>query len=119
MIATLPLLREAAKRALQHFLLRRIIRQPEGLATRPLQQFPVANCIGNVKAEIARLPRAEEFAWAAELQIGFGYLETIGRPHHRLQTCPRFFSHMPWCHQNAVRFVCSPPDTAPQLVKLG
>src|SRR5882672_2777449 len=72
MIAALPFCRQRAQDALQRFLLRGIVGEREGFTPGQFEQFAVAQWIGDVKAEIAGLARAEEFAGATELQVGFG-----------------------------------------------
>lgn len=77
MIAALPFCRQRAQDALQRFPLRGIVGEGKGFAASEFEQFAVAQGIGDVKAEVAGLARAEEFAGPAELQVGFGDFESV------------------------------------------
>src|SRR5882672_8014000 len=69
MIPPLPLAGEAAQEAVQDELLRRGVGDGEGFAAGLLQEFAVAQRVGDVEAEGSGLAGTEEFAGAAELQI--------------------------------------------------
>ena len=55
----------------------------------------------------------------AKFQICFGYLETIVRAYHNLQTFPGIFRQFITGHQNTIRLVGSAPYTTTELMKLG
>src|SRR5467141_2604060 len=71
-VAALPFGGEELLEALQGGGLRRIVGDGEGFEAGEFQEFAVAQRIGDVEAESARLTGAEKFAGAAKLQIGFG-----------------------------------------------
>jgi hypothetical protein len=77
MIAALPFCGQGAQNPLQRLFLRGIVGQGEGFAAGEFKQFGVAQWIGDVEAEVAGLAGAEEFAGAAELQVGFGDFESV------------------------------------------
>src|SRR5262245_30948850 len=71
-VAALPVGRQRAESSPQVVLAVRVFGQRKGLLASGLEEFLVAQWIGNVKTHFAGLARAEKFAWSSDLQIGFG-----------------------------------------------
>ena len=65
MVPPLPFSGQRAQNALQRLRLSGIISQRKGLAPRQLKQFPIAQRVGDVKTEVAGLPRTKEFTRSA------------------------------------------------------
>src|SRR5260370_5581601 len=93
MISPLPLAREYSQDALQGCRVRRIVGERKGLAAGSLEELAVAQRIGDVKAEGAGLAGPEEFAGAAQLQIGFGDFEAVGGAYHGFEAGAGFVGH--------------------------
>src|ERR1700730_4536032 len=119
MVAALPFAGETTKDAVERWLLRRRVGDGEGFAAGLLQEFAVAQGVGDVKAEGAGLASAEEFAGTAELQIGFGNFKTVGGAHHGFEAGAGFVGHAHGTDQDAVRFLRAPADASAKLVELG
>ncbi len=87
-------------------------------ASRSGQQLGVAKRIGDGKAAHAVLARAEKFAGAAQLQVQFGELKSIGCARECVEPLPGFFGQRLGSNQDAVRFFGPAADASAQLVKL-
>jgi len=96
-----------------------IVRKGEGFAAGLLEEFAIAEGIGDVEAEGAGLAGAEEFSRAAELQIGLGDLEAVGGAHHGIEAGAGFVGHADGTDQDAVGFCCAAADASAELMKLG
>ena len=85
-----------------------------------LQQLSVAGYIRyfQIKGNAALLG-SFQITRPAKFQISFGYLETIVRTYHNLQTFPGIFRQFITGHQNTIRLVGSAPYTTTELMKLG
>src|ERR1700737_4402032 len=92
-VAALPFSGEQLKKTLQFRGLLGVFGEREGFAAGQLQQLAVAKGIGDVEAEFAGLAGAKEFAWAAKLQVGFSYLETVGSAHHGVEARAGLVGH--------------------------
>ena len=85
MVAALPFGGELRQRALQRGGLIGVFGQGQGFAAGGFEEIFVADGVGDVEAEVARLASAEKFAGAAEEEIGFGDFEAVGSVDHGLQ----------------------------------
>jgi hypothetical protein len=75
--------------------------------------------IGDAERRIARLPRAQQFAPAAQAQVFLGQQEPVLRlAHQRQPLAPDFADHVA-AQQQARRFLAPAPDPPAQLVQLG
>jgi len=81
-VAALPFGGELAEEALHGVLLGGVGGEGEGFAAGEFEEFFVAQGVGDVEAEVARLVGAKKFAGAAEEEIGFGDFEAVGGAHH-------------------------------------
>ena len=90
MIAALPFRGKGADDAVQRGLLLWSVGDGEGFAAGLLEEFAVAEGVGDVEAEGAGLAGAEEFARTAELKIGFGDFEAVGGAHHGFEAGASF-----------------------------
>ncbi len=72
-----------------------------------------------MEAESAGLAGAEEFAGAAQLQIGFRDFKTVGGAHHGFEAGARFVGHAHGANEDAVGFLRAAADPSPELMKLG
>ena len=82
MIPPLPFGGEVTNDAIEGWLLRWGVGYGEGFPAGLLQEFAIAERVGDVEAEGAGLAGAEKFAGAAELEIGFGDFKAVGGAHH-------------------------------------
>ncbi len=119
MVAALPFGGEAAEDAVQRDLLRRRVGDGEGFAAGLLEEFAVAEGVGDVKAEGTGLAGAEKFAGAAKLEIGFGDFETVGGAHHGFETGAGFVGHAHGADQDTVGFLRAAADASAELMELG
>ena len=76
-VAALPFRGELAEETLHGVVLRGIGGEGKGFAAGEFEEFAIAQGIGDVEAKVAGLAGAEEFAGAAELQVGFGDFESV------------------------------------------
>src|SRR3954462_14946264 len=91
-----------------------------GELSRPLEQLAVGPQAGEAKLRHAGLPRAEELALAAQLQILLRQLEPVRRLHQGLQPLPRVVGPplLGAGDQEAVGLPRPPAEPAPQLMEL-
>src|SRR5713101_2683308 len=118
MISPLPFAREYSQDALQSCRVRRIVGERKGLAAGSLKELAVAQRIGDVKAEGAGLAGPEEFAGAAQLQIGFGDFEAVGGAHHGFEAGACFVGHADRADENAVGFLRAAANASAKLMQL-
>src|SRR5690348_5220396 len=118
MIAALPVRGQLAEDGVERRRLRDVIREGKGFAAGGFEEFAIAQRIGNVKAERARLARAEEFAGAAELQVGLVNFEAVRSADHSIQAGAGFVGHARGRDKDAVGFRGAAADASAQLVKL-
>ena len=119
MISPLPLAREHAQNALQSGGLRGSVGEGEGFAAGLLEEFAVAERVGDVEAEGAGLASAEKFAGAAELEISFCDFETVRGTHHGFEAGTGFVGHAHGADENAMRFLRAAADASAELMELG
>src|SRR3954470_11497063 len=91
-----------------------------GELPRPLEQLAVGPQAGESKLRHAGLPRAEELALAAQLEILLRQLEPVRRLDQGLQALPRVVGQLLLGagDQQAVRLLGAPTDPPPQLMEL-
>src|SRR5262245_22834281 len=90
--AEAPLPAAGLERLLQRFAVAaraRLLREAEGLAARRLHQLAVAQQVGGSEARQAPLPRAEDVARAAQLEVALGHQEPVARAHQYVEACTR------------------------------
>ena len=99
----------------QYFIFRKgtirvLIDNGLGYFTDVLQKLSVAGYIRyfQIKSNAALLG-SFQITRPAKFQISFGYLETIVRAYHNLQTFPGIFRQFITGHQNTIRLVGSAP----------
>src|SRR5216684_3759598 len=90
----------------------------ECFAPRHFQQIEIADRIGDIEAEFAVLARAEKFPWAAQFQIGFCDLETVGGAHHGFEAHLRVVPRILRSNQDAGALFSAAPNTTTQLMQL-
>src|SRR5215469_13335496 len=103
--------------ALQVFSSGRVGDEVDGFAPRRFQNFRVAQDVGYAQGGQARLLRAEELARAAQPEIHFGNVKTIGRIHQGANALARGIVHF-LGHEDAVALRSPTADTPAQLVQL-
>src|SRR6266404_4803240 len=81
-VAALPFGGELEEEALHGVVLGGVGGEGEGFAAGELEEFFVAQRVGDVKAEVPGLAGAEKLAGSAEEEIGFGDFKTVGGAHH-------------------------------------
>src|SRR5262245_24049434 len=88
---------------------------------RPLEQLAVCAEASETELREARLPRAEQLALPAQLQVLLCQLETVGRLDERLQPFARVVCQLllGTRDEQAVGLLGAAADAAPQLVELG
>src|ERR1700682_2708853 len=118
MISPLPLAREHAQNALQSGGLRGSVGEGEGFAAGLLEEFAVAERVGDVETKGAGLAGAEEFAGAAKLEIGFGDFKAVGGAHHGFEAGAGFVGHAHRADKDAVGFLRAAADASAKLMKL-
>ncbi len=89
----------------------------EGVAARELEQGVVVNNIRNAQFRQAMLPRAEEFARAAQLQVLLRDAEAVGRRADDVQPLARLVP-LRLGEEEEERRPAAAPDAAAQLVQL-
>src|ERR1043166_1212758 len=91
----------------------------EGLRAGGFQKFAVAQRIGDVKTHFTGLASAEELSWTAQLEIGFGDLESVGGSNHGFESCASVVGHSKGSDENAMGFLSATADAPAQLMQLG
>ena len=97
-----------------------LVLEPARDLARPLEEVAVRAQPHEAEIREPRLARAEQLAFAADLEIALGELEPVGRRHHRLEPLDRALGQLlprPRDEQ-AVRLLGAPADAAAQLVEL-
>src|SRR5882757_6337425 len=117
-IPPLPFLRELRKEAPALGFRGRGFDQGKRFAAREFEQIKIAQRVGDVKAEVAVLARAEKFSRAADFQIRLGNLKSIRGAHHGLQAHARVFSRSFGSDQDASSLFAAAADAPSQLMKL-
>src|SRR6266446_1608403 len=117
-IAALPFCRQRAQDTLQRLFLRGIVGQGKGFAAGQFKQLSVAQRIGDVKAEVAGLASAEEFARSTKLQVSLGDFESVGSAHHGLEPHASFVRHARGRDQNTMRLIRAAANTPAKLMEL-
>src|SRR5579885_3390656 len=118
MIAALPMRGKGAKDLAEFRVRSGGFGEGKGFAAGELENFAIAEWIGDVKAEVAGLACAEKFAGAAKKKVGFGDFEAVGSADHGFETRFRSLCHVAGGDEYAMRFFCASADAAPQLMKL-
>ncbi len=95
-----------------------IVGDGESFAAGKFQDFAVAERVGDLKAERTGLAGAEKFAGAAQMQVGFGDLESVARAHHGFQTGAGLVGHAHRADEDAVGFCCAAADAPTKLMQL-
>src|SRR5712691_12939343 len=85
LVAPLPFRPEVVKDAAAFRLGFRVFDQRKRLAPRQLEQFAVAQRIGNVEAQLAVLARAEKLPRPAQLQVNLRDLKAVCGAYHGFQ----------------------------------
>src|SRR6266496_1132880 len=75
------------------------------------QQLGVSDDVGHAETGQPRLARAKEFAWAAQLEVEFGDLETVVGAYHSIEAALPLFANLSSSHQDAIRFSAATTDT--------
>src|SRR3989454_10731722 len=122
LVAPLPFRPQVVKDAAALRLGFRVFDQRKRLAARQLEQFAVAQRIGNVEAQLAVLARAKKLPRTAQLQVDLRDLKAVCGAHHGLQAHPRavvcFAVNLLGRPQDAVGFFRASPDAPSELVEL-
>src|SRR5438477_7316449 len=118
MVAALPLGGKRAQRLAQFVFALFVFGESKSFFARVFQKFAITQRIGNMKSHFAGLASAKKFSGSAQLQIGFGNLETVAGAHHCFETSASVISHMMWRNQDAMRFLRAAADTSAQLMQL-
>src|SRR5450759_3038271 len=87
------------------------------VAPRDLQDFGVAQNVGDTQARQTGLFGPEEFPWTAQLQVHLRNVEAVGGFHQRAYAFPRGIVHLVG-HQEAVTLRRAAAHAAAQLVQL-
>src|SRR5579864_508213 len=118
MVAALPVFGQAVQNFLERWLALGSFCKGECFAPREFQKFAVAQRIGDVKAKVASLTRAEKFSRTTKLQIRFGDFKPVGSANHRFEASASVVCHSTGSDQNAVGLFRAAADAATQLMKL-
>src|ERR1700676_611900 len=118
MVTALPVWGEGVQSALEGSGLVGVFGQGEGFAAGLLEEFAVAERVGYLEAEVAGLAGAEEFARAAQLQIGFGDFESIVGADHGVEAGAGFLGGADGSDEDAVGFFSAAADASTELVQL-
>src|SRR5262252_1957662 len=102
MIAALPMWRKGAQDLVKFGGRGVIFCKRERFAAGEVKNFPVAERVGDVKAEVAGLARAKKFSGAAKLKIGFGDFKSVRSANHGFEASFGVFRHVAWGDQDAV-----------------
>src|SRR5262249_57040217 len=94
-IAAVPMWGKGAEDLLQLVLGFGAFRKGEGFFAGEIEEFAVAQRIGDVKSQIAGLACAEKFTRTAELQIGFGDFESVRSAYHGFEARAGVVRHVP------------------------
>src|SRR5262245_13195303 len=89
-----------------------------GLLPRFLEDREVARKVGRAELGEARLPRAEELAVAAQLEVDLRDPKAVVGLGHRAHAAPRILAEPAAREQDAVRLPLAATDPAAQLVQL-
>src|SRR5438445_4062458 len=117
-VAALPVGRQGAEDALKGGVFGGIFGEGESFAAGLLEELAVAQRICNMETKVAGLTRAEEFAGAADFEIGFSDFEAVGGAHHSVETGARFVGHADGADEDAVGFGGAAADATAQLMEL-
>jgi hypothetical protein len=79
---------------------------------------PVSSEVGEAKSSRPPLAGSGELSRAAQLEIGFGYLEAVVTGAEHLEPSSRVLSDVRLGHQDAPAFAMPTPDSSAELVKL-
>src|SRR5262249_58823523 len=90
----------------------------EGFFAGQVEEFAVTEGIGDVKSQVAGLARAEKFARAAKLQVGFGDFESVRSADHGFEAGASVDGHMRRSDKNAVRLFRTAANAPAQFVQL-
>src|SRR5271163_1194344 len=112
-VAALPLAGELAEDALKGGRLLRVFGKGEGFCSCQFQEFFVAEGVGDVEAEVAGWAGTEEFAGAAEEEIGFGDFEAVGGADHGFEAGAGLFRHASGADEDAMGFGGAAADASP------
>src|SRR5712692_679343 len=88
-----------------------------GPVSRLFDQGDVDGQVSKAQRRQAALPLPEQFARAAQLQVGFGDSKSIVGPRQNFQPVDGIL-RFGGSHQNAIRFVRAAADAATELVQL-
>src|SRR5579871_529893 len=118
MIAALPMRGKGAKDLVEFRIRGGRFGEGKGFAAGELENFAIAEWIGDVKAEVAGLACAEKFAGAAKKKVGFGDFEAVGSADHGFKACFGVFVHVARSYEYAMRFCGAAAYASAQLVEL-
>src|SRR5579871_245659 len=102
MIAALPMRGKGAKDLVEFRIRGGRFGEGKGFAAGELENFAIAEWIGDVKAEVAGLACAEKFAGAAKKKVGFGDFEAVGSADHGFKACFGVFVHVARSYEYAM-----------------